>query len=631
MEEVATRTGERKNRKLNSRTVRKPRLSGQARLVLERRYLMRDSSGRVTETPADMLSRVARVAAEADGRYGSAATISRTAAGFYELMASLDFLPNSPTLINAGRELGQLSACFVLPVEDSIESIFNAVRDTALIHKSGGGTGFSFSSIRPANDLVKTTKGVSSGPVSFMNVFDVATETIKQGGVRRGANMGLLSVHHPDVMEFIQAKVENNNRFVNFNLSVSVTDAFMKAAREDSQYDLVNPHTGRIQKRLPAREVMEAIIDAAWRIGDPGLVFIDRINESNTLPHLGPIEATNPCGEQPLLPYESCTLGSINLARFVKQGRIDYPRLKKTVRQAVHFLDNIIDVNRLPLPEIERITRQNRKIGLGVMGLADMLMRLGLPYDDESVLPICRELMGFIQEEAHQASADLARIRGNFPSFEGSVFHQQGRRYMRNATVTTIAPTGSLSIIANCSSGIEPLFALAFRRRVLGGQELVEIHPWFKRLALIRGFWSEDLAGHLARHGTIRGYAGAPEELQRLFTTAHDLDPLWHLEVQAAFQDHTDNAVSKTVNLPREADVETVGRVYWRAWELGLKGVTVYRDGSRSRQVLSYGEETKEPEAERSRRSGFCPECRGRLTMDQGCWLCPECGYSHCE
>ncbi|MDY6852324.1 MAG: adenosylcobalamin-dependent ribonucleoside-diphosphate reductase, partial [Thermodesulfobacteriota bacterium] len=449
---------------------RTPRLTAHAHLVLRRRYLRRNADNRVIETPARMFARVAKVVAQTDAMYGSSRSVKRTAARFYDMMAALDFLPNSPTLMNAGRELGQLSACFVLPVEDSIESIFNAVRDTALIHKSGGGTGFSFSAIRPARDVVKSTHGVSSGPLSFMNVFDVATETIKQGGTRRGANMGLLSVHHPDIMDFIKVKAQNPWRFVNFNLSVLVTSRFMKAVLDGKAYDLVNPHSGRRQARLAAGDVFAEMVKAAWACGDPGLVFIDRINETNPLPLLGRIEATNPCGEQPLLPYESCNLGSINLSRFVKQKKIDYARLGLVIRRAVHFLDNVIDINRFPLPQIREMTRKNRKIGLGIMGLADMFIRLGLPYDSPEALDLCGKLMAFIQTRARAASADLARKRGNFPSFAGSLHQRQGRRYMRNATTTTLAPTGTLSMIANCSSGIEPIFAVAYKRRILDGR-----------------------------------------------------------------------------------------------------------------------------------------------------------------
>jgi ribonucleoside-diphosphate reductase alpha chain len=608
----------------------KARFSPHARVVLERRYLKKDSSGRVTETPAEMLERVASTVARADEFYGAKAGAVRTASRFLDLLTSMDFLPNSPTLMNAGRDLGQLAACFVLPVEDSIESIFNAVRDTALIHKSGGGTGFSFSEVRPARDLVKSTHGVSSGPISFMHVFDVATETIKQGGVRRGANMGILSVHHPDILEFIEVKSRHPERFANFNLSVSVTDAFMEAALAGRDYDLVNPHLGRSQGRLSAAEVLDRIVAAAWDCGDPGLVFIDHINQANPLPHLGPMEATNPCGEQPLLPYESCTLGSINLPRFVHGREIDYGRLGTVIRQAVHFLDNVIDVNRYPLDRIEQVTRQNRKIGLGVMGLADMLIGLGVPYDTRQALDLCREIMSFLRQEARAASSDLARKRGNFPSFEGSVYRRQGWRHMRNATTTTIAPTGSISIIAGCSSGIEPLFALAYRRRVLDDRELIEVHTLFKKIAKQRGIWSQELAYQLAGTGSLRSHPEVPEDLRRLFVTAHDLAPEWHLQVQAAFQAHTDNAVSKTVNLPEEATPETVRSIFVKAYELDLKGVTIYRDGSKAGQVLSFLKDFRDggrPTQGVGTAAVLPPEA---ADSDEEAWFCQNCSRLRC-
>ena len=604
-------------------------LSAHARQVLARRYLQRDAANRVVETPVEMFTRVAQTVAQAETRFGSPRTASTYAARFFDLMAGLDFLPNSPTLMNAGRELGQLSACFVLPVEDSIESIFNAVRDTALIHKSGGGTGFSFSSIRPANDIVKSTRGVSSGPISFMNVFDVTTETIKQGGVRRGANMGLLSVHHPDILDFITHKAKTPGSFSNFNLSVAVTREFLNAVRDKQTYELFNPHTRSLHGRLSAEMVFDKIAESAWACGDPGLVFIDRINEDNPLPHLGAIAATNPCGEQPLLPYESCTLGSINLARFVRNKAIDYQRLRTVIRLAVRFLDNVIDVNRFPLPQIESLTRKNRKIGLGVMGLADVIIRLGLAYGTEDAFSLGRDLMAFLQKEARAASAELARKRGNFPSFTGSVYHRQGLTRMRNATTTTIAPTGSLSIIAGCSSGIEPLFALAYRRRILDNKELIEIHPYFIKVCRSKGIWTDDLTRELMRTGSIQGLEGLSEDIKRLFVTAHDLEPMAHLHMQAAFQAHTDNAVSKTVNLPRSTTPDQVRDIFWAAYELGLKGVTIYRNGSKPNQVLTCGDPLTDPTGNLFT-GRMCPECGARLEADQGCRLCRECGYSVC-
>jgi ribonucleoside-diphosphate reductase alpha chain len=604
-------------------------LSEHARMVLARRYLKKDPDGRVVETPAEMLQRTAEAAASAEGVYGGPR--EEMAERFYALMADFDFLPNTPTLINAGRELGQLSACFVLPVEDSIESIFNAVRDTAVIHKSGGGTGFSFSRLRPANDVVKSTSGLSSGPVSFMSVFDTATETIKQGGVRRGANMGLLSAHHPDILDFIEVKSREDERYHNFNLSVSATQRFMDAVREDREYELINPRNDQVTARLPAAEVFDRLARAAWGCGDPGLVFIDRVNQANPLPHLGPIEATNPCGEQPLLPYESCNLGSINIARFVVGDRIDYQRLGRVVDLAVRFLDNIIDVNRFPLPEIGRMTRLNRKIGLGVMGLADLLAQLRLPYASKAALAQCEAVMAFIQKRSREASAELGRLRGNFPSFPGSRLEGE-TPYMRNATTTTIAPTGSLSLIAGCSSGVEPFFGLSYTRRLLDNQEIVEINPLFQRLAREAGFWSESLAERVSQTGSVADDPEVPAEYRELFKTAHEIPPLDHLQVQAAFQRHTDNAVSKTVNLPNSATVEDVRNIFLTADDLGLKGVTAYRDACRLEQVLSLGRRRGEAAGPSGRGvDGPCPECGVLLEDDQGCWLCSNCGYSRCH
>lgn len=610
--------------------VHEPRLTDHARTVLERRYLKRDQAGHPLETPGEMFMRVATGVAGAETLHGPAGLAAEYRDRFFRMMVDLEFLPNSPMLINAGRELGQLSACFVLPVEDSIESIFNAVRDTALIHKSGGGTGFSFSRLRPANDTVQTTQGVSSGPVSFMNVFDMATETIKQGGVRRGANMGILSVHHPDIMEFIAVKTRHPDRLSNFNLSVSATDRFMEAVREGRDYELVNPRQGQVQQKISARKVMEALAESAWSCGDPGLVFIDRINEANTVPDLGPMEATNPCGEQPLLPYESCTLGSINITRFLAGDKIDWPRLRETVHLAVRFLDDAVDVNRYPLTQIEKTTKANRKIGLGVMGLADMFIGMGLPYDDPAAPDISRNLMFFIRKEAWEASRELGRIKGNFPNYHRSVFPGRGTP-MRNATTTTIAPTGSLSIIAGCSSGIEPLFGLAFQRRILDGSVLTEVHSGFRRMAEKEGLWTEKLAAELARVGTARRLNGVPGYIKRLFVTAHDLSPRKHLDIQAAFQAHTDNAVSKTVNLPRSTSREAVLDIFLTAFDMGLKGVTVYRDGSKQEQVLSFGsDEPLETLPLHHKNTTTCPECGGTLINSQGCWSCRECGYSHC-
>ncbi len=559
------------------------RLSENALMLLERRYLARDENGRVVETPEDMFRRVARAIAEAELNYGlSQSEMEGVAERFFDLMSSLRFLPNTPTLVNAGRPLGQLSACFVIPIEDSMESIFEAVKSTAIIHKSGGGTGFSFSRLRPRNDIVFSTMGVASGPVSFMKVFDCATEAVKQGGVRRGANMGILRVDHPDIMEFIHCK-DDEHSITNFNISVAVTNAFLEALARDGEYELVNPRTGMSVGKLKASMVWNEIALGAWRNGEPGVVFIDRVNEKHPLKGVGVIEATNPCGEQPLLPYESCNLGSVNLSRFVRDGGVDYEALEETVDLAVRFLDDVIDVNKYPLGEIEESTKANRKIGLGVMGFADMLIDMGIPYGSKDSVKLAEGVMSCIQRVSKRASSKLAEDRGSFPNRKHSVYSGA----MRNATTTTIAPTGSISMIADASSGIEPVFSFAYYKNVLDGKRLPYIYSRLLRKLEDSGVYSDELFESIVNNkGSLKGLNGINESIKNVFVTALDLNYRAHINIQAAFQRFTDNAVSKTINMPNTATVEDVRQAYSYSVEMELKGITLYRDGSREVQVL---------------------------------------------
>ncbi len=556
--------------------------------VLKNRYLMKDREGDIIETPSELLHRVAQTIAVADRLYDNKINTTETEAEFYRIMANREFLPNSPTLMNAGTRLGQLSACFVLPVEDSIEGIFTTLKHMALIHQSGGGTGFSFSELRPAGDIVGSTKGVASGPVSFMTIYDAATNVIKQGGRRRGANMAILDVTHPDILKFIEVK-SREGILTNFNISVAVTDEYMNAVKHDKDHELINPRTGEIEEKLRAKHVFDLIVSNAWRSGDPGLVFIDEVNRHNPTPQVGEIRSTNPCGEQPLLPNESCNLGSINLSCLIRNGDVDWERLRSVTRTAVHFLDNVIDVNKYPIQEIAEITKANRKIGLGVMGWADMLIELGIPYDSERALTMAEEVMKFIGQEATRKSVEIGEEKGSFLNFEGSLWEERGYKTLRNATVTTVAPTGTISIIAGCSSGIEPIFAVAFVRNVMEGTRLLEVQPTFERVARERGFYSRDLMLRIAKTGSIQDLEEIPREVRRVFVTALDIAPEWHVRMQAAFQKYVDNAVSKTVNLQPDATVDDVRRVYWMAYDLKCKGITVYRYGSREEQVLYVG------------------------------------------
>lgn len=647
-------------------------LTKNALKVLEKRYLKRDKNGNCIETPQDMFRRVADTIASGDLEFGKTSKdVQNLSDRFYNAITHRYFMPNSPTLMNAGRDLGQLAACFVLPIDDSLESIFETIKNTALIHQSGGGTGFSFSRLRPKNSVVRSTMGVSSGPVSFMEVFNAATEAVKQGGTRRGANMGILRVDHPDIIEFINCK-SDNNKLNNFNISVAITDKFMEAYLNGKDYDLINPQNNEAVGRMDAGAVFDLIIDSAWKNGEPGIVFIDKINKDNPTPQIGKIESTNPCGEVPLLPYEACNLGSINLGLMVKEQDgefvVDWNLLENTVRTAMRFLDNVIVVNNYPLPQISEMVQNNRKIGLGVMGWADMLMQMGIAYNSEEGTSLATDVMSFIDYVSKTESVELAKERGCFNNFKGSVYEDSNyfskkftgktshkvndkmwaqldkdvQKYgLRNATTTCIAPTGTISMIAGASGGIEPLFGLVFSRLIMDGTELLEVNPVFEKYMKTHGLYTEDLMNKIAKCGSVAHIEELPDEVKRIFVTAHDISPYWHVKMQAAFQQFTDNAVSKTVNFIESATREDIKKTYILAYKNNLKGITVYRNNSRQFQPMNLEKAKKtieikpiEPSKDYNPTGEIktvkCPECGAEIKMAEGCFICLNCGYSGC-
>jgi ribonucleoside-diphosphate reductase alpha chain len=596
-----------------------PNLSENAMVILERRYLLRNEQGKVIESPDMMFERVSKNVASADNLYKDGRNSEAEAKEFFDLMRGLEFLPNSPTLMNAGTSLQQLAACFVLPVEDSIEGIYDAVKWAAIIHQSGGGTGFSFSHLRPQGDIVRSTMGIASGPVSFMKVFDAATDAIKQGGRRRGASMGILRADHPDIISFIHSK-DDLTTLSNFNISVGATDEFMKAARIDGHYNIINPRTGQVVGTKRASTVLNEICNSAWRSGDPGLVFLDSINRNNPTPRLGNMESTNPCGEVPLLPFEACNLGSINLDRMLNSEddawRLDWAKLEKTIDASIRFLDNIIDVGHYPLPRIREIVSGNRKIGLGVMGFADALLKLNIRYGSEESLAFAKQLITFMKEKAIASSAKISQARGDFPNIDKSI-HHRGRR---NATVLSIAPTGTISMIAGCSSGIEPLYAISYVKHVMDGTHLREIHPYFLKLLRRHDSYSMDIENSLSRAHSIASFTSIPESVRRIFVTAYDIPPEDHVRMQSVFQSEVDNAVSKTINLPIDSTPNEVRRIYDLAHRLGCKGITIYREGTKPGQVLTLAEGVK-----------FCPDCGSSLRYESGSFVCEACGYVACK